>query len=381
MIIAMNAQEEQNEGSKNALLHARSTFNDLTEFIGKPLTKSISQFGSKFPPYRKSSRELMGKKDYDDYTFFSQENAQMKTGQPTNIIFDNTILENRLPINATSARVLESWRNAENSAIKSYFAGYTGITIAGLTFFGVPILPAKPHFVSFDDFRLAQEVQLPNIPPNAFLFVGNMTESHCHCSACGIVGASKRSSKPQQQTTFAASIPGGYLEIFVGGACVKPQTRKYNFSIFGNRFSSQWLERIFRADKLSDSESKKSAQIILDDSVFNSLLQRCREIQPSTTAEKLSSLLQIHLSEIEIEKPLYIFLPEADPTKELVISENKPATYTGIPPDGVPNQCSNSFEKTAGSGGISGYYKGRIWTPATGFGNLLGRLELTSPNS
>jgi hypothetical protein len=81
--------------------------------------------------------------------------------------------------------------------------------------------------------------------------------------------------------------------------------------------------------------------------IFDSLLQRAREIQPSTTPDQLRALLQSHNAYCPTNTTLYIYLPPSainpnipDSTQPLMISSAKPASYTGASPDGAVGASS-----------------------------------------
>jgi hypothetical protein len=98
-----------------------------------------------------------------------------------------------------------------------------------------------------------------------------------------------------------------------------------------------------------------------DEKTFEKLFQRCREIQPSTTRQKLQGLLRTNLWH---HSKVYICLPSQDADRDLIASDMVPITCTGVEPDGVASSAVRASNKAIGS-----------WTPSTGFGNLLGRLS------
>jgi hypothetical protein len=209
-----------------------------------------------------------------------------------------------------------------------------------MKFYGVPITLNKTHEIATDDFCEAQKRSLPLTPPNAFRFFGkNKSGIDLWNSTC-IVGASRRIGF-ETQTIFDASIPGGYIEV------------------------------------INLSQRKSTSSNYLSSSDFNRVLQRCREIQPRTTEASLKALLDTYGS--NAHHASYICLPDGNPNAELVMQSERPLTYSGVSPDGVPpatiKRIKNEHINPA-DGALPTGDRPCTWTPSSGFGNLLGQLVI-----
>jgi hypothetical protein len=314
MITALNAEEE--EGGKKtslAMLHAKAVFDDLRQFVTEPLKKAMSEF-------------ITGKSWIEtniDNIFSEPEKyrpvleSHVHAGRVSNIVIDQKVFPHAIPVSD-----IASYPYGQLTSTKGkYIAGYSGIVVNDMTFEFVPISPGyKPHLIAIDDFDkgIAENI---DAPPNAFE-VREMRDSNLGGMAAVVIGEKIRGQKMDH--VFAASIPGGYIEL----------------------------------QKLMIGEDKRL--MVPDAKTFEKLLQRCREIQPSTTVLKLRELFRNKLSRNGMD---YIYLPGQDPDRDLIVSDQRPITFTGAEPDGKMSPATRESNWSSG-----------FWTPSTGYGNLLGRL-------
>lgn len=133
--------------------------------------------------------------------------------------------------------------------------------------------------------------------------------------------------------------------------------------------------------------------------IKDQIRQRCKEIKPSATNAEIDELLE---TPIPMGTTLYIYATGSAPGT-LVCNASRPPSYSGAQPDGVPdNNCKKEYDvidtlvdtDQAGRGfgdlNLHGqpYMRKRggpligkdlvEWTSSSGYGNLLGRLELSN---
>lgn len=322
MIVAVNANEDDAKDSLLAHLHAETVNDDLDKFVSKPLKGAMTEFIT-----RKS-----WVKNNPDNLFFEPDKycpvlqSHVHAGRASNVVIDDKLLSCAIPFSDVGSYPY----NLITCTKGKFIAGYSGIKVNDMTFDFVPFCPgAKPHLVSTDDFEMGTEAN-SGAPPNAFGLRQKLDDSEndtnlwSYPMAAAAIGGKIKGQKNAE--VFTASIPGGYIEL----CC---------HLIAG------------------DQES-----IVRDEKTFEKLLQRCREIQPTTTAANLKQLLQNSAS---TSSEVYIYLEDQDPDRALIITDKKPITFTGVKPD------------EATSPAIRRSNNRRVyWTPSTGFGNLLGRLSI-----
>lgn len=328
LLVSLNAQAEQAKGSTSALTHANQLWYAVqgsNASLSKRLSAKLMDSNNASTSFQSilgaSNLTMLGDRN-TQYQHDKYNVAYMNAGESTNVYLDNGVV----PAGADLPDDCLSKPQSQTS--RRFIKGYTAINIGGaFTIEGAPVMPnAAPHLVS--DKIFASHKNAPAtvgcVPPNAFQSACDVKVSNSKLAfnGCAIVGT--------LQSQFAASIPGGYLEVSNGGGS-----------------TGTIMELLVK--------SGLPAQEVLVPQV----VQRLRQIQPAMSEEAICDWLDS--VKLAPNKMAYIYFDAA--SSQFKADSNRPATYVpGTVPDGKDQLFSGASTLT--------------YTPSSGYNNLLAVISL-----
>jgi hypothetical protein len=240
LMVALNAQQEQAQGSATAVGYAQQVYQDLQTYISQPLQQALIAGGNAANPNilqnnfssgaNKNNVHMYGDTTVNPTGGYQVAYLTRQGSNSTNVAIDPTIL----PAMPTSNN-LATTANGQPGAIApvstpggitagSYFiGGYVPITAAGINFYGVPTYPGQqPHLVAGQQFQAALNPPQANVPPNAFQMAASAQMGTSGriggAFASAIVGAVaggpfSSGALGSNNGVFTASIASGYIEM------------------------------------------------------------------------------------------------------------------------------------------------------------------------
>lgn len=199
-----------------------------------------------------------------------------------------------------------------------------------------------------------------------------------------------------------AAFESGDMSPTIGSPTGKSGLGKYPFGPYESTPSPQITMPIQKTGTIM--ELLNQVGNCANTTTVDGIVQRCMEIQPKASKAKILTLLD---TPIPMGSTLYIYLPDGDQNKDLVISATRPKSFGNVNPDGVDgssNPCNSNtyplvgtlvnttpgngfkqgddilmgepYEKVAGDT-LMGVDRAD-WTLSSGFGNLLGQLHFSN---
>jgi len=329
LLVSLNAQSEQADGSMSALSHANQLWYAVQgsdQSIGKRLSNRLENAELAYEPFQnmvnlQSLTMIPGASP--NFSSSQYKVSYMHAGDNTNVYLD----ESQLPPGADVG--IGSLSKPKDLSGHRYIKGYTGINIGGVfNIQGTPVMPGcAPHLVSQRKFteHLVSPTKDGFVPPNSFQSSARLDGKHPNLKfmACAMVGSLKQS--------FPASIPGGYIEIQKSGT-----------------ETASVLELIDRAG------------VGAAPTIVPQLVQRAKEIQPELSEDDFIELL--NNQKVEGSK---LYISRNETSGQMEISSKAPQTFiSGTSPDGTNKHFGTE------QNGIAEF------TPSSGYNNLLGLLTL-----